>query len=185
MNPMDLIKNLKDLQANMGHMEEKLKGLRSEGSSGGDLVKVTVDGTFEAISVHIDPIAVDPRDVKMLEELVAAAFTDAVRKMRPVMQAEMGRLAGSLNLPPDLMGGGSCWNASSGSSTPSPGCRASAGRAPPGWPTGCWKPTVPSSIPLPLTWVTSGIMSSVAGSAATTPNPIYVKSVPLRSGTGR
>lgn len=105
MNPMDLMKNLKDLQSNMGNMQEKLKDLRSEGSSGGDLVKVTVDGTMEAIAVHIDPIAVDPRDVKMLEELVAAALTDAVRKMRPVMQAEMSKLAGGLNLPPDFMGG--------------------------------------------------------------------------------
>lgn len=107
MNPMDLFKNLKDLQANMGNMEEKMKGLRSEGSSGGDLVKVAIDGTFEAVSVHIDPIAVDPRDVQILEELVAAAYTDAVRKMRPVMQAEMGKLAGGLNIPPDLMGGSS------------------------------------------------------------------------------
>ncbi len=102
---MDLFKNLKDLQANMGDMQEKLKTLRAEGSSGGDLVKVTVDGTMEAVSVNIDPIAVDPRDVKMLEELVAAAFTDAVRKMQPVMKAEMSKLAGGLNLPPDLMGG--------------------------------------------------------------------------------
>ncbi len=100
-----MMKNLKNLQANMGNMEENMKRLRSEGSSGGDLVKVTVDGTFEAISVHIDPIAVDPRDVKMLEELVAAAYTDAVRKMRPIMQAEVGKLAGGLNIPPDLMGG--------------------------------------------------------------------------------
>ena len=102
---MDIFKNLKDLQANMGDMQEKLKKLRSEGSSGGDLVQVTVDGTMEAVSVSIDPIAVDPRDVKMLEELVAAAFTDAVRKMRPIMQTEMAKLAGELNIPPDLMGG--------------------------------------------------------------------------------
>ncbi len=104
MNPLDIMKNLKGIQENMGVLQDKMKTLRSSGSSGGDLVKITVDGTLEAVSVEIDPIAVDPRDVKMLEELVAAAFTDAVRKMRPVIQQEMASLAGGLNLPPEFTG---------------------------------------------------------------------------------
>jgi hypothetical protein len=105
MNPMDMMKNLQDLKSKMGDAQEKLKRLRAEGSSGGDLVKVTVDGTMEAVSVSIDPIAVDPRDVKMLEELVQAAFTGAVIKMRGQVQAEMSQLAGGLNIPPDILGG--------------------------------------------------------------------------------
>ena len=103
MNPMDMMKNLQDLKSKMGDAQEKLKRLRAEGSSGGDLVKV--DGTMEAVSVSIDPIAVDPRDVKMLEELVQAAFTGAVIKMRGQVQAEMSQLAGGLNIPPDILGG--------------------------------------------------------------------------------
>jgi DNA-binding protein YbaB len=55
--------------------------------------------------MKIDPIAVDPRDVKMLEELVGAAFTDAVRKMRDVLQREMSHLAGGIGLPPEFTGG--------------------------------------------------------------------------------
>jgi DNA-binding YbaB/EbfC family protein len=105
-NPMDMFKNLQDLQSKMGEAQEKLKTLRADGSSGGELVKVTVDGTMEALSVHIDPIAVDPRDVKMLEELVAAAYTDAVRKMRDTIQREMSQLAGGFPLPPGFPGGG-------------------------------------------------------------------------------
>ena len=104
MNPLDLMKNLKDLQSKMGEAQETMKTLRAEGSSGGDLVKVTVDGTMEALSVSIDPIAVDPRDVKMLEELLAAAFTDAVRKMRPILQQEMAKMAGGLDIPPGFPG---------------------------------------------------------------------------------
>ncbi len=104
MNPMDILKNLKNLQQNVGEIQKRAKELRSTGSSGGDLVKVTVDGTMEALSVQIDPIAVDPRDIRMLEELIAAAFTDAVRKMKPIMQAEFARMAEGLNLPPDIMG---------------------------------------------------------------------------------
>jgi len=105
MNPMDIMKNLQNLQSKMGDAQEKMKTLRADGSSGGDLVKVTVDGTMEVVSMTIDPIAVDPRDVKMLEELVGAAFTDAVRKMREVLQREMAQMAGGMNLPPDILGG--------------------------------------------------------------------------------
>ena len=105
MNPMDIMKNLQNLQSKMGEAQEKMKTLRADGASGGDLVNVTIDGTMEVVSVNIDPIAVDPRDVKMLEELVGAAFTDAVRKMRVVLQQEMSQMAGDMNIPPDLLGG--------------------------------------------------------------------------------
>lgn len=102
---MDIMKNFQNLQSKMGEAQEKMKTLRAEGSSGGDLVKVTIDGTMEVISMKIDPIAVDPRDVTMLEELVGAAVTDAVRKMREVLQREMSQLAGGMNLPPGFLGG--------------------------------------------------------------------------------
>lgn len=104
MNPMDMLKNLQNLQQNVGEMQEVVKKIRATGSSGGDLVKVTVDGTMEALSVQIDPIAVDPRDIRMLEELVAAAFTDAIRKIKPLLQEEVSRMAGGINLPPDFLG---------------------------------------------------------------------------------
>jgi len=102
---MDIMKNLQNLQSKMGEAQEKMKTLKAVGASGGDLVNVTVDGTMEVVSMNIDPIAVDPRDVKMLEELVGAAFTDAVRKMRVVLQREMSQMAGDMNIPPDLLGG--------------------------------------------------------------------------------
>jgi DNA-binding YbaB/EbfC family protein len=102
---MDIIKNLQNLQSKMGEAQEKLKTLRAVGSSGGDLVMVTIDGTMEVVNLRIDPVAVDPRDVKMLEELVGAAFTDAVRKMREVLQREMTQLAGGLDLPGGFPGG--------------------------------------------------------------------------------
>lgn len=104
MNPMDLLKNFQALQSKMGDTQEKLKSLRAEGSSGGDLVKVVVDGSMESVSVTIDPIAVDPREIKMLEELIAASFTDATRKMRQMVQQEMTQIAASINLPPNLSG---------------------------------------------------------------------------------
>ncbi len=98
MNPIDLFKNFQELQSKLGATQEKLKNLRAEGSAGGDMVKVVVDGTMEAVSVTIDPIAVDPRDIQMLEELVVAAFTSAARKMRQIMQQEMTQMAGGMGL---------------------------------------------------------------------------------------
>ena len=96
MNPIDLFKNFQELQSKLGATQEKLKNLRAEGSAGGDMVKVVVDGTMEAVSVTIDPIAVDPENIRMLEELITAAFTSATSKMRQVMQQEMTQMVGGM-----------------------------------------------------------------------------------------
>jgi len=105
MNPMDFMKNLQNIQSAMSNVQEKAKKFRAKGSSGGDLVKVTIDGMMEVVSMEIDPVAVDPRDVKMLEELVGAAFTDAARKMREVLKQELTQLAGDIDFPLDFSGG--------------------------------------------------------------------------------
>ena len=67
----------------------------STGSSGGGIVKVTVNGTFEVVDVQIDPIAVDPRDVKMLQDLIVAASHDAMEKIKDGMKDKLG----GLNIP--------------------------------------------------------------------------------------
>jgi len=103
MNPLELLKGLKNLQLTMGEAHEKMKTFRASGTSGGDLVKVTIDGTMEVISVHIDPVAVDSRDIKMLEELIAAASTDAARKMKKTIQSEMSQLGSELGISPDFL----------------------------------------------------------------------------------
>ena len=94
MNPAEIIRNL---QARMDDARGKLDSLRVRGSAGGDLVTVEINGAMEVLCTHIDPVAVDPRDVKMLEELVSAAYTDAAGKMRQKLQTEMSQIA---NLPP-------------------------------------------------------------------------------------
>jgi len=104
MNPLELIKNLKNFQLTVGEAQAKMKKFRAIGSSGGDLVTITIDGTMEVISMHIDPIAVDPRDIKMLEELIAAAFTDAARKMKQTLQNEMSQFAVELGISPEFLG---------------------------------------------------------------------------------
>lgn len=103
-NPMDLLKNLQQMQGKMGEAQSKLKELRVEGTSGGDLVKVVMNGEMEVLDLTIDPVAVDPRDVPMLEELIVSAISGASKKMKEKIQQEMAGMAGMEGLG-DLMSG--------------------------------------------------------------------------------
>ncbi|MFO7850669.1 MAG: YbaB/EbfC family nucleoid-associated protein [Spirochaetia bacterium] len=104
MNPMDLFKNLQNLQSQFGDMQEKMKHIFVTGTSGGDMVRVTLNGQMNVTDIHIDKEVVDPEDVAMLEDLILAAFTDASAKLKEKMQEEMSDIAGDLNLPPGFMG---------------------------------------------------------------------------------
>jgi DNA-binding YbaB/EbfC family protein len=74
-----------------------------EGVSGGGVVKVTVTGGMDFQSVTIDPAAVDPDDVEMLQDLVLAAVHDAVARVNELQQDSLGGLGGALG---GMLGGG-------------------------------------------------------------------------------
>ena len=105
MNPMDILKNMQQLQSRMSEAQGKVKELAVTGSAGGDMVRVEITGEFLVTNVDISPEAVDPDDLSMLEDLVLAAFSDAVFKMKEKIQQEMSSVTGGLNLPPDIFGG--------------------------------------------------------------------------------
>ena len=90
MNHFDFMKNLQSIQGQMEGMQEKLKNVTAIGSSGGDMVKVTINGHFEVLDVSISEICLDPRDVEVLEDLVQAAFIDASSKVREKIKNEVG-----------------------------------------------------------------------------------------------
>lgn len=104
MNPMDILKNVQQLQSRMSEAQSKLKEITVEGSAGGDMVCVELNGEFTVTRVTITPEAVDPDDVEMLQDLVLAAFSDATYKVRERIQQEMSSVTGGLNLPPGLFG---------------------------------------------------------------------------------
>lgn len=106
MNPMDIMKNVQQLQSRMNDAQSKLKEITVVGSAGGDMVRVEITGEFAVTNVTISPEAVDPDDLGMLEDLVLAAFSDAVHKVRERIQQEMSSVTGGLNLPPELFGQG-------------------------------------------------------------------------------
>lgn len=98
---MDLMKNLQEMQSKMGDMQEKLKGVECTGSAGGGLVEITINGQMEVQSVKLDPVCVDPRDIKMLEDLIQSAFVAASTNVKEKIKNEM---AGDLNIPPGMAG---------------------------------------------------------------------------------
>jgi nucleoid-associated protein EbfC len=104
LNPFELMKNLQDLQAKMGGMQEKLKLVRVTGSSGAGMVTVELNGDLRAEKVAIAPEAVDPADIRMLEDLVLAALSDALARLKDRMREEMAQATGLAGLPPGLFG---------------------------------------------------------------------------------
>lgn len=89
----------------MGEAQERVKHVTVTGSSGGGMVRVEMTGEFSVTSVTIDPEAVDPSDVGMLQDLVLAAVTDAITRVKERVREEMSSVTGGINLPPGLFGG--------------------------------------------------------------------------------
>ena len=98
----DGLKNLmgqaQKIQAQLKEAQERAEKREVVGESGGGLVTVTANGRQEIISLRIDPVAVDPRDVEMLEDLVRAAVNVALERSREAMGEEMGSLGSMLDM---------------------------------------------------------------------------------------
>ena len=95
----DLVKQAQGLQARMEQMQQELADIEVTGESGGAMVSVTMNGQYMVRAVRIDAtVYADDREV--LEDLIAAACNDAVRKVEGERQRKMGDLAGGLPLPP-------------------------------------------------------------------------------------
>lgn len=100
---MDFMKQAQKMQKEMARVQRELGERVVEGVSGGGVVKVQVNGRQEVMAVKVDPEAVDPEDVEMLEDLILAATNDGLQKARDLAQREMSRVAGGM-VPPGLMG---------------------------------------------------------------------------------
>lgn len=79
-----------------GRVQAELEALRLEGTSGGGLVRIEMTGAKEVVSVRIDPSAVDPADVEMLQDLVLAAFRDASRQVDEAVQKKTSAMLGGM-----------------------------------------------------------------------------------------
>ena len=89
-NPFDILKNAQKIQEQMGAFQEKLGALIIIGSAGGGMVEIDMNGRMEVLAVRIAPEAMEGEDRDMLQDLVAAAFTNALEKVREVVNQEVG-----------------------------------------------------------------------------------------------
>lgn len=99
MNMNKLMKQAQQMQAKMAKMQDELKEKTVETTAGGGVVKVVVNGKQELLDIKIDPDAVDPEDVEMLEDLILAAVNEGMRKISDMVNEEMGKLTGGMNIP--------------------------------------------------------------------------------------
>lgn len=108
---MDMNQNLNNLMKEAQKMQEKMQKAQQEltdlnvtGESGGGLVKINMNGKHDAKAVKINPNLMD-EEVEMIEDLVAAAINDAVRKIEKASKQKISQLTAGLNIPTDLTGG--------------------------------------------------------------------------------
>jgi len=92
----DLQKMAQQMQQEMVRIQTELEATHVDGSAGGGAVKATVTGKQDLVSLTIDPSAVDPEDVDMLQDLIVAAVNDAIRASRDLAAEKMGPLTGGL-----------------------------------------------------------------------------------------
>lgn len=102
MNQAQALKQLQKMQADAARVQEELKSDFVTASAGGGAVKVTMTGDLQVKDVVIDPRAVDPEDVAMLQDMVAAAVNEAVRQAQDLQNSKMARVMGGMNLPGGL-----------------------------------------------------------------------------------
>jgi nucleoid-associated protein EbfC len=87
------------VQAQMAQAGEELKETTLEATAGGGAVRVTITGAQEIRAVEIDPAAVDPAEVEMLQDLVMTAVNDAIARSKQLAEERMARIAGGVGLP--------------------------------------------------------------------------------------
>ena len=99
-NIAQLMQQAQQMQENMQRAQEELAGLQVTGNAGGGMVSVTISGRMECRKVRIDPSVLS--DPEMTEDLVAAAFNDAVNKAHAASQEKMGAATAGMPLPPGM-----------------------------------------------------------------------------------
>jgi len=98
-NLADLMKQAQAMQDKMAEVQSRLNSIEVSGFSGGDMVSVVLDGKYLVKRLKIDPSLIDKDQSEILEDLIAAAFNDAVGRLEARKQEEVGEIAGGFNLP--------------------------------------------------------------------------------------
>ena len=99
MGMANLQRMAQQMQQEMLRVQTELEAVQVDGSAGGGVVKAVVTGKQELVSITIEPDAVDPSDVEMLQDLIVAAVNDALRASRELAEQKMAAVTGGLQIP--------------------------------------------------------------------------------------
>ena len=102
-NMAGMMKKVQKMQNEMKKMQDELKRRTVDVTAGGGAVKIIMNGDKQVQSLVIDPAAVDPEDVEMLQDLISEAVNEAIKKVDDMMASEMGKLTSGLGLPPGML----------------------------------------------------------------------------------
>ena len=95
----DLLKQAQEMQWRIAKIQEELGQKTVEGSAGGGMVQVTINGQFNLTAVKIEPSVINPAEKEILEDLIAAAVNDGMRKARDMVSTEMSKITGGFKIP--------------------------------------------------------------------------------------
>ena len=99
MNNPNMLKQMQQMQARMLKMQEELGSQTVEATAGGGAVAIVMTGQQRVREVRIVPAVVDPQDVEMLQDLMVAAFNEALDKSQQLAASKLGALTGGLKIP--------------------------------------------------------------------------------------
>ena len=94
-----MMKQAQKMQAELARAQEEIKDMTFEATAGGGMVKVVANGDMTVDSIVIDPEAVDPEDVEMLQDMVAAAVNEALRGVSEISSQRLNAATGGLHIP--------------------------------------------------------------------------------------
>ncbi len=95
----DMLRQAQIMQKKMTDLQDQLGNRTIEATSGGGMVTVSCTGKQDILSIKIDPAAVDPNDVDMLQDLVLTAVNEAIRQSKAMVEKEMGAITGGMKIP--------------------------------------------------------------------------------------
>lgn len=94
MSPFEMLKNAQSIKEQLSKVQDELREMTATGSAGGGIVKVTVNGQLEVQDVFLDAVAVDPRDIPMLQDLIVAASRDAMSRVKEALSEKLSPMMG-------------------------------------------------------------------------------------------
>ena len=95
-NMQGMLKQARQMQEDMSRLQEELEVREYAGASGGGVVEIRMNGKKQVLSLHIKPEAVDPNDIEMLEDMIAAAVNETGKRIDDIADEEMAKISGGM-----------------------------------------------------------------------------------------